>query len=154
MKVKDKKREKEQTTECQEKVKTLMEQGYDIVFLDETMVTRSTLPKLEWSLPGANVSYDTRDLYVQTTALLAGISMKKGVDFWMTFPRSVNIEKFKQYLKGLRKARKDEKIAVFMDQLAVHRSAEVRALLDNMGIPYVYNVSYSPDYQPIELVFA
>ena len=64
MKVKDKKREKEQILECQEKVQTLMKQGYDIVFLDETMVTRSTLPKLEWSLPGANMSYDTRDFHI------------------------------------------------------------------------------------------
>ena len=72
----------------------------------------------------------------------------------MTFPKSVNIPKFELYLKGLRKARKNDRIAVFMDQLAVHRSTSVRKLLDEMGIPYVYNVSYSPQYQPIELVFS
>ena len=115
MRAKDKQRAKMQIADCQEKVKALMRGGYDIVFLDETMLTRKTLPKIEWSLPGSNIDYDCRDLYVQTTALLAGISMKKGIDFWMTFPKSVNIGKFKLYLKGLREARKNDKIAIFMD---------------------------------------
>ena len=115
MRAKDKQRAKMQIADCQEKVKALMRDGYDIVFLDETMLTRKTLPKIEWSLPGSNIDYDCRDLYVQTTALLAGISMKKGIDFWMTFPKSVNIGKFKLYLKGLREARKNDKIAIFMD---------------------------------------
>ena len=41
-----------------------------------------------------------------------------------------------------------------MDNLSVHRSKEVKGRMDEMSIPYIFGPPYSPDYNPIELVFA
>ena len=41
-----------------------------------------------------------------------------------------------------------------MDNLSVHRSREVRDRMDEMSIPYIFGPPYSPDYNPIELVFS
>lgn len=41
-----------------------------------------------------------------------------------------------------------------MDNLSVHRSRDVRERMDELSIPYIFSPPYSPDYNPIELVFA
>ena len=41
-----------------------------------------------------------------------------------------------------------------MDNLSVHRSRDVRERMDELSIPYIFGPPYSPDYNPIELVFA
>jgi len=41
-----------------------------------------------------------------------------------------------------------------MDNLAVHRSNEVKERLEEMSIPYIFSPPYSPDYNRIESVFS
>ena len=40
-----------------------------------------------------------------------------------------------------------------MDNLSVHRSKKVRELMDQLQIEQIFNVAYSPEYNPIELCF-
>ena len=40
-----------------------------------------------------------------------------------------------------------------MDNLAVHRSNEIKWRLDELSIPFIFDPPYSPDYNPIESVF-
>ena len=47
-----------------------------------------------------------------------------------------------------------EDICVYMDNLSVHRSREVKERLDELSIPYIFSPPYSPDFNPIELVFS
>ena len=47
-----------------------------------------------------------------------------------------------------------EDICVYMDNLSVHRSREVRDRMDELSIPYIFSPPYSPDYNPIEMVFS
>ena len=72
----------------------------------------------------------------------------------MLFPQSVNIPKFKEYLIKLREENKDEKICVFMDNLTTHTSKKTKESMKQLGIRYLFNISYSPDYNPIESVFS
>jgi len=41
-----------------------------------------------------------------------------------------------------------------MDNLSVHRSNAVKDRLNEMSIPYIFGPPYSPDYNPIELIFS
>ena len=41
-----------------------------------------------------------------------------------------------------------------MDQLAAHRSDETKATMRELGFRWIYNVSYSPQWNPIELTFS
>ena len=56
-------------------------------------------------------------------------------------------------MNDLRQKYKKRKIALFMDNLSVHRSLLVREHMDALKIKYVFNAPYSPDYNPIEFVF-
>ena len=41
-----------------------------------------------------------------------------------------------------------------MDRLAVHKSKEVKELWNKLNIKPMFNVSYSPEFNPIEAVFS
>lgn len=52
--------------------------GYRIIYIDETMFTRTSLPKLEYRLPYDNLTFDKSHVNEPTLALLSGISKEKG----------------------------------------------------------------------------
>ena len=41
-----------------------------------------------------------------------------------------------------------------MDNLQVHKTEAVQALMRELKMEWIWNVPYSPDFQPIELVFS
>ena len=41
-----------------------------------------------------------------------------------------------------------------MDNLSVHRSAEIKERMDELGFGYIFNAAYSPEFNPIETVFS
>ena len=49
---------------------------------------------------------------------------------------------------------KNVPIALFFDQLNVHRSKDVKPWYDKLNIKPVFNISYSPEFNPIEAVFS
>ena len=61
-----------------------------------------------------------------TLALLCGISKEKGVEHFQIFEKSVNVDKFIEYLDGLRAGEPDAKIALFMDNLSAHTSERAK----------------------------
>ena len=69
-------------------------------------------------------------------------------------PKSVNIPKFLTFLDDLRRQRWADDIALFIDQLSVHRSKVVRDRAEELSIPIIFNACYSPDNMPIEHVFS
>ena len=72
----------------------------------------------------------------------------------MTFNNSIDIPKFKIYLEELRARYFFDDICIYMDNLSVHRSNEIRGRLDELSIAYVYSPPYSPDFNGIESVFS
>ena len=104
------------------RVKSLTEQGYRIIFIDEICVTKSTIPTHEYSPLRQPIEIDLRGFSNKTIAVLAGISSAKGVEFAYTYEKSVNIENFFDFLKRLRQKYPFDKIALFMDRLSVHTS--------------------------------
>ena len=66
----------------------------------------------------------------------------------------MNTAKFLEYLANLRAANPDAKIALFMDNLSAHTCERAKAGMREHGFRWIYNVPYSPEYNPIELVFS
>ena len=77
-----------------------------------------------------------------------------GNDLVMLFDYSVNKEKFKVYLDELRAKFFFDDICLYIDNLSVHRSLEIRERMDELSIAYIYSPIYSPDYNPVEYVFS
>ena len=89
-----------------------------------------------------------------TLALLCGISKEKGVEHHRVFEFSVNVDKFIEYIDFLRETNRDEKICLFMDNLSAHTSERSKQAMRDRGFRWIYNVPYSPEYNPIELTFS
>ena len=98
----------------------MKQQGFRIIFIDEMCVTKSTIPTHEYSLKNQPIEIDIKGFQNKTVAVLAGISMEKGVEIVMTFDTSVNTDKFIEFLQRLRFEQPFDKIALFMDRLSVH----------------------------------
>ena len=118
--------------------------GFRTVYADETMVTRTTLRKVEWSRKRENPTVDMVKLQEPTLAVLAAISKEKGLEPYMIFKKSVNVDKFIEWLDKLRAASGNDKILIFMDNLGVHTCKRSKAAMKERGFRWAYNLPYSP----------
>ena len=59
--------------------------GYRIIYLDETMFTRKTVVDAEWTLPKENLQVDEAKLNEPTLALLSAISKERGQEHFQIF---------------------------------------------------------------------
>ena len=128
--------------------------GYRIVYLDETCFTRKTMTDTEWTLPKENVTIDEAKINEPCLALLAAISKDKGLEHYRVFPKSVNVKKFKEWLQELRDQNGNDKMCLFLDNLSAHKSKKSQNFMKELGFRIVFNVPYSPEYNPIELTFS
>ena len=119
--------------------------GFRIVYADETMFTRKTVPQLEWSRKKENPMVDEVKLNEPTLAVLAGISKKNGLEPFMIFKRSVNTDRFIEWLDKLRAASGTEKVIIFMDNLGVHTCKRSRAAMKERKFRWAFNLPYSPE---------
>ena len=128
--------------------------GYRIIYLDETCITRKTVPDLEWALPKENVAVDVAKIAEPCLSMLAAISKERGIEHYRIFPRSVHLPKFKEWLSELRVLNGDAKICLFMDNLSCHTSDKAKKKMRELDFKYIYNLPYEPDYNPIESTFS
>jgi len=66
-------------------------QGYRIIYLDETCFTRTSVPKVEYCLSGQNMAADLTSLKEPTLAVLSAISKERGQEHFKVFLNSVDI---------------------------------------------------------------
>jgi transposase len=74
-------------------------------------------------------------------------------DLIETSKQKVNSEVFQEFLRSLIRLT-PENVIYYMDNCKIHHTLQVRGILDFHGIEFVYSSPYSPDYNPIELLFA
>ena len=89
-----------------------------------------------------------------TLAVLCAVSKENGLEHFNVYQRSVNVVKYKAWLSELRQKTGDDKICLFQDNLSAHTSDKSKQHMRSLGFRYIYNVAYSPQYNPIELVFS
>jgi len=128
--------------------------GFHIIYADEMMVTKSSIPTHAYSRKNERIKIDYWQYRSKPIAALAGVSEQLGTDLVMLFDYSVNKKKFKVYLDELRARYFFDDICIYMDNLSVHRSIEIRERMDELGIAYIFSPIYSPDLNPVEYVFS
>ena len=69
-----------------------------MVYVDEMMVTKSTIPYKEWSHKNTNMKIDYSKFAKEVIASVVAISAERGVDHVSLFDYSVNKDKFKLFL--------------------------------------------------------
>ena len=59
-----------------------------------------------------------------------------------------------EFIENLIEDQGESKIAIFMDNLRVHHTLDVKDLCAEYDIPLIFNLAYSPEYNPIETYFS
>lgn len=74
-----------------------------IVYIDEVVFTKATVPRCEYATLGNNICINENDFYHRYLAVVAAISADRGVDAIMIFDQAVNKEMFVDFLTKLHK---------------------------------------------------
>lgn len=143
----------ENRRELIQKLALALEQGRKIIYLDEICFTKRSFLGVGWSRTKENLHVDQVQIYQGYRATIAAVSEERGVEHISTYNQAVVTSDFKDYLRVLRRGNRGG-LALFMDQLAVHRAGEVKVLCAELDITILFNVSYSPEFNPIESVFS
>ena len=118
--------------------------GFRIIYIDETVFTRKTCLDSEWALKNDNMQVNIDKINEPTMALLCGISKENGLEHHMIFKKSVDADKFGEYIKALRHANPSDKICLFMDNLSVHRCEKSKDEMKKAGFRWILNIPYEP----------
>ena len=98
-------------------------EGRILVFADETLFTKRAIKQFEWSAKNTNLTADQEDVYVGYRAALASMTAEKGICIVHIYEHPVKEPEFCAHLSKLRIKAGRKPIALFMDNLWVHKNA-------------------------------
>ncbi len=127
-----------------------------LVFLDECGVL-TTLSRLRGRSPRGTRACASAPFGHWTRLTVLGALGAEGIVGAMSVETATSGAVFCAYLEqvllpALRRSKPDA--VLVMDNLAAHKTAQVRTLLDASGFAYRYLPAYSPDFNPIEPAWA
>ena len=97
--------------------------GCIVVFADETLFTKRAMKQREWSAKNTNLTADQEDVYVGYRAALASMTAEKGMLVVHVYEHPVKEPEFCAHLSKLRIKAGRRPLALFMDNLWVHKNA-------------------------------
>ena len=134
--------------------KEILETNHDLNYTDEMSVCCGLKPEYGWSMKGKDCVIDQPNTYgkrgydrhscvmTMTKNKIINYRIKKG---------SYNGKSFKNYIEHT--VNKMGTSIPFMDNAKIHKTNILNAFLVKKNIKIIYNVPYSPKFNPIEYVF-
>jgi hypothetical protein len=116
------------TSDCQDllsKLDLMKRENKKIVYLDEINFTKRSLSLREWSNRGSNLSVDQKDVYTGYKSVIASMTAENGIGCTTVHSQAINSLDFVYFLQKLRRKHVKRSLALFMDNLKVHKSIEV-----------------------------
>lgn len=124
-----------------------------LVFIDETWVKTNMTRSRGRSLRGTRLFCDVPYGHWKTTTFLAGLRTS-GLTAPLVVDGAINGELFRGYVEQHLAPTLKPNDVVVMDNLNAHKVAGVAAAIERVGAEVLYLPPYSPDFNPIEQVFA
>jgi transposase len=123
------------------------------VFIDECGVTTDLLRRYGRSPRGARLHDHTPCSHWEATTVLAALR-PDALTAPAVFDGPIDSESFLAYIEQVLVPTLHPGDVVVLDNLAVHKQPEVRAAIERAGARLRFLPPYSPDFNPIEQVFA
>jgi transposase len=127
--------------------------GDRFVFLDETGATTSMTRRYGWGERGDRLVDAVPYGPWKTTTFVAGLRAS-GIIAPFVLDGPMTGEAFRAYVEQVLAPELEPGDAVVMDNLRPHKVAGVREAIQAAGASVLYLPSYSPDFNPIEHLFA
>lgn len=87
-------------------------------------------------------------------AVTAAIDLDGRVTSYQVTEKSIEVEKFVEFLRGLRAKVTTDEVYVFLDNLRVHHSNVVKDYCNRNKIVLVFNGAYASEYNASERAWA
>lgn len=125
------------------------------VFLDETSAYVGISSEYGWAHSSERVTDTKPKGKKQRVSLIAACSLDKSVaEQALVVPDSVNKSAFLGYLEYSLLPTLEPDTVIILDNWTVHYGDEIRELVEAAGCKLLYLPTYSPDFNPIEHLFA
>ena len=125
-----------------------------VLFLDETGAMTNFVRTYGRSAQGERCVAAAPAGHWKTMTAVAAIRLNDGLTAAATMAHAMDGELFVAYVEhGLLAALSPGDVVV-MDNLPSHRVAHVRRLIESAGATLLYLPPYSPDYNPIEMIWS
>src|SRR6202022_2910844 len=123
-----------------------------LVFIDETAVTTNMVRLNGWSPRGERLIGDVPMGHWETVTFIAGFR-QTGIVAPMLIKGAMNGEAFLPYIEQCLVPTLKRKDIVVADNVSFHKVAGVEEAIQACGAELRYLPQYSPEFNPIELVF-
>ena len=123
------------------------------VFLDESSANVTLTPGYARAPKGQRAHGQAPRNYGENTTLVAAVT-PQGIQAPMTVRGAMNSDLFAAYVRTFLLSTLRPGQMVICDNLSVHKRADIRALIEGVGGQFIFLPPYSPDFNPIELVFS
>lgn len=124
-----------------------------MIFIDETWAKTNMTRLRGRSLRGQRLIDKSPHGHWQTTTLIAALGVE-GVRCSMVVDGAVNGDVFAAFIERVLVPQLRPGDIVVMDNLSSHKSVRVRQMIEPAGASLRYLPPYSPDLNPIEMVFS
>ncbi len=124
-----------------------------LFFLDETSVKTNMVREYGWALRGERLVASVPHGHRKTSTFI-GCLHQGGMVAPYVLDGAVNGELFVAYIEQQVVPSLARGDVLIMDNLPVHKAAGVRKALEAAGTALLFLPAYSPDLNPIEMVFA
>jgi transposase len=123
-----------------------------LVFIDETAVTTNMVRLNGWNARGERLVGDVPMGHWETVTFIAGFR-QTGIVAPMLIKGAMNGEAFLAYIEQCLAPTLKRKDIVVVDNVSFHKVAGVEEAIQARGAELRYLPQYSPEFNPIELVF-
>jgi transposase len=123
-----------------------------LVFIDETSITTNMVRPNGWNLRGERLVGDVPMGHWQTLTFIAGFR-QTGIVAPMVIKGAMNGEAFLAYVKQCLIPTLKRRDIVVIDNVSFHKVVAVEEAIRTAGASLRYLPQYSPEFNPIELVF-
>lgn len=124
-----------------------------LIFLDETWTTTAMTRRYAWADVGVRALGHAPNGHWKTTTFLAGLT-NEGIIAPFVLDGPINGECFFAYVEQILAPTLREGDVVILDNLSSHKNAAAARLVADKGARLLFLPPYSPDLNPIEMMFA
>lgn len=124
-----------------------------LIFIDETWA-KTNMTRLRGRAPiGERLIFKTPHGHWKTTTLIAALGIG-GVRCATVIDGAVNAQLFEAFVEQVLVPQLRDGDMVVMDNLSSHKTRRTRELIEAAGAQLMFLPPYSPDLNPIEMIFA
>jgi hypothetical protein len=100
--------------------------------------------KKTWSHKNDNIKILDMRNKVKTKAVIAGISVDRGLESYLVKDKSIKSEEYIEFLRQLRTIYPEDRLVLFLDNLQIHKSRVVVPAYAELDIHTIFCAPYSP----------